>query len=114
VKNPEASFALAKYLSDEEFQKVQNKTGGGRLPTIKSAAEDPYWKTVDPRIKQFLDLLPNSHIRPPILQIDILNRELDSGTGAETVALKGQKTPRQALQEANQRVNDAIKEGRTS
>ena len=114
VKNPDSSFMLAKYLSDEAFQKVQNKTGSGRLPTIKSAAQDPYWKSVDPRIKQFLDLLPNSHIRPPIVQIDIMNRELDGDEGAETVAFKGQKAPRQALQEANQHVNDAIKEGRAS
>lgn len=112
VKNKDASFTLAKYLSDEEFQKVQNKTGSGRLPTIKNAAKDPYWNSVDPRIKLFLDQLPFSHIRPPILQINILNRELDGAEGAETVALKGQKAPAQALREANQRVNDAIKEGR--
>jgi multiple sugar transport system substrate-binding protein len=112
VKSPEASFALAKYLSDEEFQKVQNKTGAGRLPTIKSAARDAHWNTVDPRVKQFLELLPFSHIRPPIVQINILNRELDGADGAETLALKGAKTASAALQEANQRVNDAIKEGR--
>jgi multiple sugar transport system substrate-binding protein len=114
VKNPDASFVLARYLSDEDFQKVQNKTGGGRLPTIKSAAQDPYWNTVDSRVKQFVEQLPYSHIRPPIVQIDILNRELDGDEGAETVALKGQKAPRAALQEANQHVNDAIKEGRAS
>jgi multiple sugar transport system substrate-binding protein len=112
VKNPDASFALARFLSDEEFQKVQNKTGGGRLPTIKRAAQDPYWNTVDPRVKVFLEQLPNSHIRPPIAQIAILNAELDGNEGAETVTLKGQKTARAALTEANQRVNDAIKEGR--
>lgn len=112
VKNPEASFELAKFLSDEEFQKVQNRTGEGRLPTIKSAAKDPYWNTVDPRIKQFLEQLPNSHIRPPIVQISIMNRELDGAEGAEPLALKGQKGARVALQDANQRVNDAIKEGR--
>ncbi len=112
VKRPEASFTLAKYLSDEEFQKVQNKTGQGRLPTIKKAASDPHWNTVDPRIKQFVDLLPNSHIRPPIVQISILNRELDGAEGAEPLALKGHKGSRVALQDANQRVNDAIKEGR--
>ena len=32
VKNPMASFALAKYLTDEDFQKVQNKTGAGVCP----------------------------------------------------------------------------------
>jgi ABC-type glycerol-3-phosphate transport system substrate-binding protein len=114
VKNPEASFTLAKYLSDEEFQKVQNKTGAGRLPTIKAAAKDAHWNTVDARIKQFVELLPFSHIRPPIVQIAILNRELDEAEGAETVTLKGQKAARAALQEANQRVNDAIREGRAS
>ena len=68
---------------------------------------------VDPRVKVFLEQLPYSHIRPPIVQISILNRELDDGTvGAETVALKGQKAPKQALAEANDRVNQAIKEGR--
>jgi len=112
VKNPDASFALAKYLADEDFQKVQNKTGGGRLPTIKAAAQDPYWKTVDPRVKQFLDQLPFSHIRPPIVQIAIMNRELDGDQGAEPAALRGEKAPRQALTEANDRVNQAIKEGR--
>ena len=75
-------------------------------------AKDPYWDTVDPRIKQFVDLLPFSHIRPPIVQITILNRELDGSEGAETLALKGAKAARVALQDANQRVNDAIKEGR--
>jgi multiple sugar transport system substrate-binding protein len=112
VKDPEAAFTLANFLADEEFQKVQNKTGSGRLPTIKSVARDPHWNTVDPRVKQFVDLLPNSHIRPPIVQIPILNRELDGPEGAETLALKGAKTSQPALAEANQRVNDAIKEGR--
>jgi multiple sugar transport system substrate-binding protein len=112
VKDPEASFALASYLSDEAFQVVQNKTGGGRLPTIKKAASDPHWNSVDPRIKQFVELLPSSHIRPPIVQIAILNRELDGPDGAETLALKGAKTAQTALAEANQRVNEAIKEGR--
>ncbi len=112
VKNPDASFTLARFLADEEFQKVQNKTGGGRLPTIKKAAADPYWNTVDPRIKQFLEQLPFSHIRPPIAQIAIMNRELDEAEGAETLALKGTKAARVGLAEANQRVNDAIKENR--
>jgi multiple sugar transport system substrate-binding protein len=112
VKNPEASFTLAKFLSDEDFQKVQNKTGAGRLPTLKSAAKDPIWSTVDSRVKQFVDLLPSSHIWPPIAQIMILYRELDGAEGAETLALKGAKGSRAALADANQRVNDAIKEGR--
>jgi multiple sugar transport system substrate-binding protein len=108
VKDARASFALARYLSDEAFQKVQNASG--RLPTLKSVAKDPYWNTVDPRIRQFVDLLPSSHARPATPQTAILDRELD---GAETAALRGERPARQALAEANQRVNDAIKEGRS-
>lgn len=112
VKNPEAAFTLARYLSDDEFQRVQSKSG--RLPTIKAVAKDPYWNTVDPRIKQFVDLLPSSHARPPIKQIAILDREMDGPEGAETMALMGRTSARQALADAAQRVNDAIKEGRAS
>jgi multiple sugar transport system substrate-binding protein len=107
VKNPDASFLLARFLSDEEFQRIQNKSG--RLPTLKAVARDPYWNSVDPRIKQFVDLLPYSHARPATPQTAIMDRELD---GAEVAALTGDRPAREALAEANQRINDAIKEGR--
>jgi multiple sugar transport system substrate-binding protein len=107
VKNPDASFLLARYLSDEEFQRTQSKSG--RLPTLKAVARDPYWNSVDPRIKQFVDLLPYSHARPATPQTAIMDRELD---GAEVAALTGDRPAREALAEANQRINDAIKEGR--
>ena len=38
-----------------------------------------------------------------------MDRELD---GAEVAALTGDRPAREALAEANQRINDAIKEGR--
>jgi hypothetical protein len=91
---------------------VQNKTGQGRLPTLKAVARDAHWNTVDPRIKQFVELLPFSHIRPPIVQVAIMGREMGGPEGAETLVLKGATTSRPALSAANQRVNDAIKEGR--
>ena len=59
-----------------------------------------------------MELLPFSHIWPPIVQIMILYRELDGAEGSETLALKGTKGPAWPLADANQRVNDAIKEGR--
>jgi hypothetical protein len=46
------------------------------------------------------------------VQIPSLTRELDGPEGAETLVLKGATTSRPALSAANQRVNDAIKEGR--
>jgi multiple sugar transport system substrate-binding protein len=109
VKDAGASFALARFLSDEAFQRIQNASG--RLPTLKAVAKDPYWNSVDPRIKQFVELLPYSHARPATAQTEILDRELD---GAETAALQGTRPAREALTEANQHVNDAIKEGRAS
>ena len=112
VKSPDASFMLAKYLSDDAFQLVQSQTGGGRLPTIKKVAADPYWNSVDSRIKQFIEQLPNSHIRPPIVQIPILNAQLDGPEGAETLALQGKGSAKELLAQASQRVNAAIKEGR--
>ena len=111
VKNPDGAFVLAKYVTDEDFQKIQNKTGSGRLPTNKNAAKDTHWNTVDPRIKQFVEMLPNSHVRPPIPQVAYMVTELDA---AELAAIQGGRQARVALQEANTRVNDAIKEGRVS
>ena len=64
---------------------------------------------MDPRVKHFIDLLPSSRIQPPIPQTELLTTEL---SGAETAALRGEKPARQALLEANQRVNQAIAEGR--
>ena len=53
----------------------------GPPATLKAVARDPHWNTVDPRIKQFVELLPFSHIRPPIVQIDIIGREMDGPEG---------------------------------
>lgn len=108
AKNPDASFELMRYVSDAAFQRVQARTGL-RLPPLKEVAQDPFWNTVDPRVKQFVDMLPYSHSRPPIPQIDLLTQELGA---AMNVVVQGQKTARDALQEANQRVNQAIAEGR--
>lgn len=81
------------------------------MPTIKSVGADPFWKTVDPLVKQFVDMLPYSHSRPAIKQINIMTTEL---VDARDAVLHGKKTPAQALQEANQRVNLAIQENRAS
>ena len=72
-------------------------------------AADPYWQTVDPRSKAFVDLLPSSHSYPVTRQVNILTSAL---TDAYNAVLKGQQTAAQALQQANQLVNEAIKENR--
>ncbi len=110
AKNPDASFELMRYLTDAKAQLLEAQTGLS-MPTIKSVAADPFWKTVDPRVKQFVDMLPFSHSRPAVKQINIMTKELGD---ARDLVLQGKKTPAEALQEANQRVNLAIQENRAS
>jgi multiple sugar transport system substrate-binding protein len=107
AKNPDPSFALLQYMSDAAFQRIEIKSG--RLPPLKAVAADPYWNTVDPRIKQFVDLLPSSHILPVIPQINIFETEVNK---AYTAVLSGQQPASQALGQANQVVNAAIQENR--
>ncbi|MGI8912347.1 MAG: extracellular solute-binding protein [Chloroflexota bacterium] len=107
AKNPDASFELLRYLSDAAFQRIEIKTG--RFPPLKVVAADPYWDTVDPRIKQFVAMLPSSHALPVIPQIDIFETEINK---AYTAVLSGQQSASQALGQANQIINAAIQENR--
>jgi multiple sugar transport system substrate-binding protein len=107
AKSPDLAFELMQYLSDADMQRIQMKSG--RLPTIKAVAADPYWDTVDPRTKQFVQMLPYSHSRPVTPQVNIMTTELNN---AHTAVLSGQQTAAQALQAANQIVNTAIQENR--
>ncbi|MGI8914418.1 MAG: extracellular solute-binding protein [Chloroflexota bacterium] len=110
AKDPDPSFELMRYLSDATCQLLLAKLGLS-LPTIKSVAADPYWNTVDPRVKQFVDILPYSHSRPAIPQINLMNTQLNT---VRTDVLSGKKGAAEALQEANQQVNLAIQQNRTS
>jgi multiple sugar transport system substrate-binding protein len=110
AKDPDPSFDLMRYLSDAPCQFLLAKLGLS-LPTIKSVASDPYWNTVDPRVKQFVDILPYSHSRPAIPQINLMNTQLNT---ARADVLSGKKGAAEALQEANQQVNLAIQQNRTS
>ncbi|MGD0005732.1 MAG: ABC transporter substrate-binding protein [Anaerolineaceae bacterium] len=76
---------------------------GGSLPTNMAAAQKVYAN--DPRHKIFLDLLPVSHIEPVIPEWSLA---WDSHLAAEQDALYGRKPAQQALDEANQKVQDAI------
>ncbi len=107
AKNPDQAFSLMTYLTDATMQTIQNKSG--RLPTIKSVAADPYWNTVDPRVKAFIDMLPYSHSRPVTPQVKIINDQLNQ---ALTAVLSGKQTATQALKTANDFVNTAIQQNR--
>jgi len=107
ARNPDTSFELLRYLSDAAFQRIEIKTG--RLPPLKAVAADPYWDTVDPRTKQFVNMLPNSHSLPVIPQINIFESELPK---AYTAVVSGQQPASQALGQANQVINAAIQANR--
>lgn len=107
AKNPDQAFLLMTYLTDTTMQTLQNKSG--RLPTIKAVAADPYWNTVDPRVKAFIEMLPCSHSRPVTPQVNIMNDQLNQ---ALTAVLSGKQTATQALKTANDFVNTAIQQNR--
>ena len=111
MKNPKASFALAKYLTDEDFQKVQNKTGRGRLPTLKSAGERPdleHRRRAGQAVRGTAAVL--AHLAANRADHDP-QCELDGAEGARRSPSRARRALAR-LADANQRVNDAIKEGR--
>jgi multiple sugar transport system substrate-binding protein len=77
------------------------------IPTIKEAAEDPFFRE-DPLHVLFMDLLPVSHSRPPIpfgsklwdLQVKAFRDEIPHGT----------KTPEQALADIDAEINRDLEE----
>jgi multiple sugar transport system substrate-binding protein len=75
----------------------------GSLPTNIQAAQNAYKD--DPKHKIFLDLLPVSKIEPVIPEWSLA---WDTHLAAEQDALYGRKSVKQALDDANQKVQDAI------
>jgi multiple sugar transport system substrate-binding protein len=77
------------------------------IPTIKSAAEDPFFRE-DPLHAVFMDLLPVSHTRPPIpfgsklwdLQFKAIRDEIPHGL----------KTPEQALKDIDDTINKDLED----
>lgn len=108
ARNPDQSFALMGYLSDADFQRLEIKAG--LLPTLKVVAADPYWQTVDPRVKAFVDLLQYTNGQPASPQSNIMNDELNK---AFTTVISGQQTAAQALKATNDLINSAIQQNRT-
>jgi len=110
AKDPDDSFALMRYVTDQTFQRIQMQASL-ELPTFKALAQDPFWKTVDSRYNQFLNILPYSHSRPPIPQINILNKALND---ARDAVVMGKQTASEALKQQNQIVNSAIQDNRVA
>jgi multiple sugar transport system substrate-binding protein len=96
-----SAFDVCAYLCGEESQLKYTKDTG-RIPTMKAAAEDSFYRE-DPLHAVFMDLLPVSNVRPPIpfgsklwdLQVTAFRDEIPHGT----------KTPEQALLDIDTEIN---------
>jgi len=101
-----SAFDAVSYFCGEEGQLKYNKDTF-HIPTIKAAAEDPYFRD-NPLHAIFMDLLPVSHARPPIpfgsklwdLQVRAFRDEIPHGT----------KTPEQALVDIDTEINKDLEE----
>ena len=105
-ENVGAAFDACFFLCGDEGQLKYNKDTF-HIPTIKSAAEDPFFRE-DPLHAVFMDLLPVSHARPPIplgsklwdLQVKAFRDEIPHGL----------KTPEQALLDIDEEINTGLEE----
>ncbi|MEZ4662936.1 MAG: ABC transporter substrate-binding protein [Caldilineaceae bacterium] len=102
----EDAFDACFYFCGPEGQLKYNKDTY-HVPTIKSAAEDPFFRE-DSLHAVFMDLLPVSHARPPIplgsklwdLQVKAFRDEIPHGL----------KTPEQALMDIDTEINAGLEE----
>ncbi|MEM3714645.1 MAG: extracellular solute-binding protein [Nitrososphaeria archaeon] len=104
TKNPEAAWKLIEFLSSPQNQAFYTHTFPGR----KSALAYPNFYKIDfsdPYIKAFSGVLDTGKLTPPIAQWGSVVDELAT---AIVSALVGDKTPKQALDEAANRVNQLL------
>ena len=88
------AFDFVAYICGPEGLLKYNKDTY-HIPTIKSAAADPYFRE-DPLHAVFMDLLPVSHSRPPIpfgsklwdMQVTAFRDEIPHGTKTVEASLK--------------------------
>ena len=102
----DSAFDALFYFCGPEGQEKYNKDTF-HVPTIKSVAEDPFFRE-DPLHAVFMDLLPVSHARPPIplgsklwdLQVRAFRDEIPHGS----------KSPEQALVDIDDEINAELDE----
>jgi multiple sugar transport system substrate-binding protein len=105
-KDVESAFDALAYMCGPEGQTKYNKDTY-HIPTLKSVAEDPYFRE-DPQHALFMDLLPVSHTRPPVpngsklwdMQYTAFRDEIPHGT----------KTPEEALKNIDDVINKELEE----
>lgn len=101
-----AAFDALSFLCGTEGQLKYNKDTF-HIPTIKTAAEDPFFRE-DPLHAVFMDLLPVSHARPPI---PFGSKLWDLQFQAfRDIIPHGQKTPEEALADIDEEINADLEE----
>lgn len=107
-KNKEAAWALLKYASEPE-QDYRWALDGGALPSRKENFKRAPFDGSDPQWKVFVDAFnnPTSRGKPVVIKWEdftlTITQELDA-------ALKNEKTPKQALDDAARRATQFIQE----
>lgn len=105
-KDVDSAFDALAYMCGPEGQTKYNKDTY-HIPTLKSVAEDPYFRE-DPQHALFMDLLPVSHTRPPVpngsklwdMQFTAFRDEIPHGL----------KTPEEALKNIDDVINKELEE----
>jgi ABC-type glycerol-3-phosphate transport system substrate-binding protein len=99
----EASWHLAKFMGSDEGELIWTQTTFS-LPVRVNVLNSPFWQEQarNPKMKVFLDLLPLAHWRPVMPAGQILS---DGLVSAVDQVRKGQRAPKQALDDLTQRVN---------
>lgn len=102
AKNVAAAWKFLEFLGKEEGQTLLN--ADSQISVIDSV-NDKYGYKDDPIMKEFINILPNSHNRPVIPEGQLLWNELASATEKST---RGNGTPKENLDRVTETVNKAL------
>ncbi|GIP25811.1 sugar ABC transporter substrate-binding protein [Paenibacillus sp. J23TS9] len=102
AKNVAAAWKFLEFLGKEEGQTLLN--ADSQISVIDSV-NDKYGYKDDPIMKEFINILPNSHNRPVIPEGQLLWNELASATEKAT---RGNGTPKENLDKVTETVNKAL------
>ncbi|WP_433751862.1 ABC transporter substrate-binding protein [Paenibacillus amylolyticus] len=102
AKNVAAAWEFLEFLGKEEGQTLLN--ADSQISVIDSV-NDKYGYKDDPIMKEFINILPNSHNRPVIPEGQLLWNELASATEKAT---RGNGTPKENLDRVTETVNKAL------
>jgi len=106
VKNVDNAWTFVKTQCSAEYMVAYAKAGDSFfMPTAKKAVADPFYETLGPQWKVFMDLLPIAKWRPVIPEGQLAWTELGDA-GDQMRHMK--KAPKQALQDVTTKVNDAL------